>query len=79
MDLLAILLILAYGAKLDSFGAVPQLLQWCSSFPHVDPFEVTLRELSENAYNKYQSSKVSLLQLSYLATVSNKVKRQQYC
>ena len=48
MDLLAIPLIVTDDAELDSLGAALQLLQW-SSFPHVGPFEVTLRELSENA------------------------------
>ena len=49
MGLSAIPLALAYDSKLDSFGAASQLLPRCSSFPHVVPSGVTLRELSRNA------------------------------
>ena len=48
MGLSAIPPALTYNSKLDSFGAASQLLPRCSSFPHVVPSGVTLRELSRN-------------------------------
>ena len=49
MRLSAIPPALTYDAKLDCFWAAPLLLQRCSSFPHVEPSEVTLGVLSGNA------------------------------